>query len=336
MEDRRGSLACCCDCGGPDAARRVARRQRYQEAVFGRQEPGLAAGALARLPAVVHGTVLDVSPHVITVGRTGAVHRLALSAQAMAWRGTLVEPAALRTGERIVARLAPGRRDVVDRMWAGIGRVTGIVLESAATSLVVDGGALKHRQQVTIAPSAQARIRVRFPWLGPGTLVDLIGLRHGAELEALIPATAQPAYLAHQVNRVPERAVPASGTVRGSATWHEPADPDSDAEGVAYPAIDPGGDCGQGTAAGHGDRVMPYLSLGSALLVRNECTGAARVLRVTCCGANARRFNDRCLTCGTSPRGRVADLGMASFVALGGDLADGCFNATVTTTGRRP
>jgi hypothetical protein len=334
MRDRRSSLACCCDCGGPDAARRVARRQHYREAVFGRQDPGLAAGASAHLPAVVHGTVLDVSPHVITIGRAGAVHRLALSAQAMAWRGTLVEPATLRTGERVVARLVPGRRDVVDRMWASIGRVTGTVLESAAYSLVVDGGALKHRQQVTIAASARARIRVRFPWLGPGTLVDLIGLRHGAELEALIPATTQPAYLAHRASRLPE--MPATGTVQGSATWHEPADPENDAEGVAYPAIDPGGDCGQGTAAGHADRVMPYLSLGSPLLVRNECTGAARVLRVTCCGANARLFSDRCLSCCTSPRGRVADLGMVSFVALGGDLEDGCFNATVTTTGCRP
>jgi hypothetical protein len=36
------------------------------------------------------------------------------------------------------------------------------------------------------------------------------------------------------------------------------------------------------------------------------------------------------VTCGTSPRGRVADLPMASFVALGGDLERGCFNATVS------
>lgn len=42
-----------------------------------------------------------------------------------------------------------------------------------------------------------------------------------------------------------------------------------------------------------------------------------------------RLFCDRCVTCGTSPRGRVADLALASFVALGGELERGCFNATI-------
>ena len=44
-------------------------------------------------------------------------------------------------------------------------------------------------------------------------------------------------------------------------------------------------------------------------------------------------FNDRCVTCGTSPRSRVADLTQASFVALGGELERGCFNATITIGG---
>jgi hypothetical protein len=54
------------------------------------------------------------------------------------------------------------------------------------------------------------------------------------------------------------------------------------------------------------------------------------VLPVSGCAATAQIFCDRCVTCGTSPRGRVADLPMASFVALGGDLERGCFNATVS------
>jgi hypothetical protein len=45
----------------------------------------------------------------------------------------------------------------------------------------------------------------------------------------------------------------------------------------------------------------------------------------------AREFCDRCVTCGTSPKGRIADLTMAAFVELGGNLEDGCFNATLTT-----
>jgi hypothetical protein len=39
------------------------------------------------------------------------------------------------------------------------------------------------------------------------------------------------------------------------------------------------------------------------------------------------------VTCGTSPRGRVADLTISAFVDLGGDLDRGCFNATITIGG---
>jgi hypothetical protein len=34
--------------------------------------------------------------------------------------------------------------------------------------------------------------------------------------------------------------------------------------------------------------------------------------------------------CGTSPRGRIADLTMTAFVELGGKLDVGCFNATLS------
>jgi hypothetical protein len=75
---------------------------------------------------------------------------------------------------------------------------------------------------------------------------------------------------------------------------------------------------------------LPYLSAGSLLRVRNDCAQRDRVLPVTSCGAAARLFCDRCVTCGTSPRGRIADLTMTAFVDLGGDLERGCFNATIT------
>jgi hypothetical protein len=74
-----------------------------------------------------------------------------------------------------------------------------------------------------------------------------------------------------------------------------------------------------------GNARMPYLSIGSVLLVRNDCTGSSCALPVTSCAAVGRLFNDRCVTCGTSPRSRVADLTQASFVALGGELERGCF-----------
>jgi hypothetical protein len=52
---------------------------------------------------------------------------------------------------------------------------------------------------------------------------------------------------------------------------------------------------------------------------------------VTGCAAVATRFHDRCLACGASPRGRIAELTVASFVALGGELEQGCFNGTIET-----
>ncbi len=85
--------------------------------------------------------------------------------------------------------------------------------------------------------------------------------------------------------------------------------------------------------AGPGCVQLPYLSLGSMLRIRNDCAERARELPVTSCGAAARLFCDRCVTCGTSPRGRLADLTMSAFVDLGGDLERGCFNATITIDG---
>jgi hypothetical protein len=57
------------------------------------------------------------------------------------------------------------------------------------------------------------------------------------------------------------------------------------------------------------------------------------VVPVTSCGATARLFCDRCVTCGTSRKGRIADLTMTAFVELGGALEVGCFNATMTIGG---
>jgi hypothetical protein len=101
---------------------------------------------------------------------------------------------------------------------------------------------------------------------------------------------------------------------------------------VAYPALDTETGCAEDPVGTDPPRFvrLPYLAVGSQLLVRNDCTGSSHVLPVIGCGAIARLFSDRCVTCGTSPRGRVADLTLASFVALGGELDRGCFNATIT------
>jgi hypothetical protein len=125
-------------------------------------------------------------------------------------------------------------------------------------------------------------------------------------------------------------------SIAGSAIWHDSAEEPYGVLGISYPAIDPAADCAENLAAkfppGHAPafRQLPYLAVGTALNVRNECTSITWTLPVTGCAPMARLFNDRCVACGPSPRGRVADLTVASFIALGGDLETGCFSATLT------
>jgi hypothetical protein len=278
----------------------------------------------------VAGTLLDVSPHVLVVATGAGERRLALTAVAPIWRGGMVHATGLRPGDRLMIRLAPGRGDVADKVWAGIGRVAGRISAAGAGQLTVAEGTTRNTQEVIITPAAANRIRVRFPQLEPGELIDVIGLRRGTVLEAHIPAAAQPAYLAARVTGGSGVIRTAAGTFSGSATWHEPAEPGEETHGVGYPAIDPAGGCAEATLPAPCRAELPYLAVGSMLWVRNDCTGAAQVLPVTGCAAAARLFHDRCLTCGTSPRGRVADLTLASFVELGGDPERACFNATVT------
>jgi hypothetical protein len=288
--------------------------------------------AAGREPRAVFGTVRDVSPHILVLVSDAGESRITLSADAIAWRGSQTDPAVVRPGDHAVVRLRPPLRDVADRIWANIGRVTGTIVDRDADSLLVDEGATRPRQVVTIPQRAAGRIQVRFPNLEPGYLIDVIGLRSRGAVEAHIPATSQPAYPAGQF---PAPAVatgrPAS-TISGSATWHEPSEEPPGLMGVAYPAIDHEAGCAENPVGGiaPGFARMPYLAVGSQVLVRNDCNGSTRMLPVTGCAPVARLFNDRCVTCGTSPRGRVADLTLASFVALGGELDRGCFNATIT------
>ena len=295
---------------------------------------------VSELPRTVAGTVLDVSPHVLVLGDGGREQRLTITADAVAWRGTQLEPAALRQHDRAVVRLLPSGRNVAERIWANIGRVTGVITERSGNQLVVDEGATRGSQVITLQQRAVGRIQVRFPTLEPGYLVDIIGLRRDGELVGMIPATSQPAYPAHRLP--PPAAVSGhvtdfvsghvTGFVSGSATWHEPRDEPPVTLGVAYPAIDPESGCAEELAGAprQGYARMPYLAIGSMLRISNNCTGADCLVPVTGCATIARLFNDRCVTCGTSPRGRIADLTMASFIALGGELERGCFNATIT------
>ncbi len=333
-----GDLACCARCAGTGVAARTRRRSVFKAAVFpaphtlrrGTSGPGGAAAATdpGSLPRVITGLVLDVSPQMLVVACGAGEQRFVLSTRTAAWRGTQVEPAALMAGDQVLVRILPSRQDVADKIWVGIGRVTGTILERSRQGLLVDEGRTKSRQAVVISPSAASRIQVRFPRLEPGHLIDVIGVRRGGALEAMVPATSQPPYRADQAPTIAYVTGAEPGTISGSATWHETG-AGEEPEGVAYPAIDPEGGCAEYPAAGPACAELPYLAVGSKLSIRNECTGHAQVLLVTGCGAVARLFCDRCLTCGTSPRGRIADLTPASFAVLGGELEQGCFNATI-------
>ena len=287
---------------------------------------------VAELPRTVFGTIADVSPQVLVLDAGGREQRFTLTASATAWRGAQLEPAALRHGEQAVVRLTPGGRNVADRIWVDIGRVTGVILERSGNALVVDEGATRAPQVIAIEPRAAGRIQVRFPILEPGYLVDVIGVRRDGELVGMIPATSQPSYPVHRLPDPPLVSGRVPDTISGAATWHEPHDEPLGVLGVAYPALDPETGCAEDMVNGprRAFARMPYLALGSVLRVRNDCTDAACLVPVTGCATIARLFNDRCVTCGTSPRGRVADLTIASFIALGGELDRGCFNATIT------
>jgi hypothetical protein len=333
------SAAVCCDrC---PAARLVdtshfSRRRLLKSAVFQPQAAAERDRADRHVYRSVTGTITDISPHYVTIGQPGGERRFALTADATAWRGEPLEPSALNPGDHAVIRITPSHAAVADRIWANIGRVCGVIVECAADGLVISEGAMRKPKVVVISPLASARIKVKLPALRPGYLVDIIGIWRRDELHGLIATSPQPPYLSDQVPQRQHRAGRFPDAITGSAVWHDSADEPYGVLGVFYPAIDPAAGCAEDSAAritpgqALAFRELPYLAIGSALMVRNECTGMAWTLPVTGCAPIARLFNDHCVTCKTSPRGRVADLTPASFIALGGELEQGCFNATLT------
>jgi hypothetical protein len=347
MLEVRRDFRCCDRFAATATTARTSRRRMLKAAVFSpqgdlvdkaseltaRRRPAAGLPAAGELPRAVTGIVHDVSPHVLVIGNGASVQRIALTATATAWRGNPVDPAGLQPGDHAVVRLHRSRRGVADRIWANIGRVTGVIVERDSGGLLVDEGKTKPRQLVRIPEGSAGRIQVRFPNLEPGFLIDVIGLRQPGGLEARIPGTSQPAYPVDRLPTPPMVSGHAPTTIHGSATWHEPFEEPPGLLGVSYPALDPEAGCAEDPIGGGTPprfARLPYLAIGSVLQISNDCTGSSCKLPVTGCAAIARLFNDRCVTCGTSPRGRIADLTLASFIALGGELERGCFNATVT------
>ena len=254
MLETRRARACCDRCAGSSSAVRVARRRLLKSAVF-RADEGHADGGFpepGRLHRITMGRVVDVSPHILAIGSGAAEQRLTLTADATAWRGAPVDPAALFPGDLAVVRLHPARRGVADRIWANIGRVTGAIIERDRSTLLVDVGATREREVVVVPSRAASRIQVRFPNLEPGYLIDVIGLRRADCLEALVPATSQPAYRVSRLPVPPLVSGHVPDAISGSATWHEPAGEPYGLLGVSYPALDPETGCAEEPAGGAG------------------------------------------------------------------------------------
>ncbi|MQA95819.1 MAG: hypothetical protein GEV11_14610 [Streptosporangiales bacterium] len=298
------------------------RRRRLQGAVLGRAEP---PGLEPPPPRAVHGRLLDASPQLLTIATEGGHRRFTLTTESKAWYRRPVAPVDLRPGSYVVLRRHPSGPEVVDRVWADITRVTGTILRRDREGVVIDAGHTRGRQVVTIPYRASGRIQVRHPKLEPGYLFDAIGVRTADGVEALLPATSQPP---HRADAVPPRGRPRNRTrsLGGTVTWFDPG-PGGPAHGAAYPAV-ARDDCGEVC-----DRVrpttLPVLALGSRVALRNDCTGVRAALLVAACASAASRFTDRCVSCGTSPRGRVAELTALSYVDMGGELDQGCFNASM-------
>jgi hypothetical protein len=314
---------------------RSARRRSYRAAIFGNQE---SFDVPTTAKSAVIGQLLDVSPHVIVVHNEHGEQRFALTPRSTAWRGRPMRPAALREGDRAVIRV---NGQIATSIWAQIGRVTGTIIEARGRELLVDTGPGKSRQIVVIDERSMWRIQVRFPRLEPGYLIDVIGVRQQGYLLALLHATSQPPYRGDHAPTPPLVSGHVPDPVSGTVVWHESGEEPDNLLGVAYPALDPETACEPAGSAAEphafdphvvaaGCVRLPYLSIGSLLRVRNECTESAQVLPITSCGALSRLFCDRCVECGTSPKGRIADLTMAAYVELGGNLETGCFNASMT------
>ncbi|MCD0452547.1 hypothetical protein LO762_25665 [Actinocorallia sp. API 0066] len=309
----------------------MGRRRELRTAVLGPAPRRLLTSAEPPLRAV-EGRIVDASPHLLVLrapARAGGGEpvayefRMPMSGRTTVWHGGKADLSALVPGRDAVVRPTPDGL-AAERVWVDILRVNGVIVSvareraSGAHNIEVDQGPHRPRAHVTIPKENFGFILVRHPRLEPGQLFDVIALRSERGPVAIKPGTAQAGPLAE----VPS---PASSTLlRGTATWFS-----GDGRGAAYPALDPYGDSGGCPDAPASCASLPLLSLGSSLRVRNDCGRRSAEVDVIECGCTAARFCDRCVVCGTSPRGRVVELTRASFVDLGGDLDVGCFNVTL-------
>ncbi|GAA4935369.1 hypothetical protein GCM10023224_15110 [Streptomonospora halophila] len=307
----------------------VRARRRYTAAVLGEYAAPEPTGVPEADP-VVRGVVTDVSRHVLGVATSRGEERFLFEAATTFWRGGEVGVSDLRVGDDVLVRCRAGRW-VAERIWAGIARVTGVIAGSSGEELEVDTGHTGGRRAVVVPYRVSGRIGVRHPVPEPGYLFDAIGVWEDGAFHASVPATTQPPFAVWDA-APPKAPAAVGGRVRGTVSWYDPAvgDPaQGDLRGAAYPALDRESDCGPECDRVRACRPLPLLSLGTTVGVRNECADRSAVLPLVDCAAVSSRFCDRCADCGGGEEGRIAQLTLASFLALGGRPETGCFAATL-------
>ncbi|WP_067605648.1 hypothetical protein [Nocardiopsis listeri] len=284
---------------------------------------------------VVRGVVVDATSYMLCLATPNGEERFLYERVTGFWRGGEVLPSELRPGDDAVVLCSRDGRLVAERVWAQTARASGVIVDSEGDNLEIDPGHGRPRLTVVLPYRTSGRVSVRHPRLEPGYLFDVVGVWRDGEVWAARPATTQPP---HPLDSAPRRPLTRehSNTIEGIATWYDPAwgrsahlDPRAHAAGAAYPSLDRSGH------EGRCDRrtpclPLPLLSTGATLSMRNDCTRETAVVPVIDCAAADSWFCDLCPSCGTHAAGRIASLTMISFVALGGRLEAGCFNATVT------
>ncbi|MFI6576726.1 hypothetical protein ACIBFB_13060 [Nocardiopsis sp. NPDC050513] len=311
---------------------RVRDRRRFTAAVLG---PDTVPEPLPLSDRVARGVVVDATSYMLCLATTRGEERFLFERVTTFWRGDEAEPTDLRPGDDAVVLCSHDGRLIAERVWAQAARATGVIVARDGDELEIDPGHGRPRVPVAIPYRASGRIGVRHPRLEPGYVFDAVGVWRDGAIRVTRPATTQPPYPLHATpHRPPTRGY--TGTVGGIATWYDPVlgrsthlDPRALANAAAYPAIDPVGHhdgCDRRTPCAP----LPLLSTGATLRLRNDCTRDTTVVPVVDCAAADSWICDLCPACGGQSAGRIASLTMTAFVALGGRLEDGCFNATMT------
>ena len=331
-------------CPNQGASARYARRALLRAAVFETRDRELL-GAPARRRRV--------RGHRGDRGGAGGRHRgrrpdgtefFALSPSTVTWLGARTSPSALRAGDPVIIRhrdradAATRRRAAASPSASGPGSAGSRARSSRRTdgsSWSTRGSTAGAPQRVVIAAARRAPGPGALPQAG--TRLPARRHRHPARrrhLLAVAPATAQPPYRAgHPPAAAPgRRPLPAPDQRNGGlARARRRAAPAC--SGSATPRSTRRPTAPQPGRRRHGVRPA------AVPVARQRRARQQRVRRPRGRAAGheltapwRRQFCDRCVECGTSPKGRVADLTMAAFVELGGNLEDGCFNATLTLT----